>query len=151
MVGQLYPAVVQRFQVVPNELRRETPYIDESLKFTRMGYVQDQMERRPAFEARAEGHVDWRELRAQRLAQPADLESGDPADHVQGGRRPVRVLRFPDRGVRPLSHAEWPGPRSAISVREVDPLGIDHPNWQNLHLAGALRGRQRRGGGISGH
>ncbi len=35
---QLYPGLVQRFQVEPNELDRETPYIEANLEFTRIGF-----------------------------------------------------------------------------------------------------------------
>ncbi|MCM0081619.1 UPF0182 family protein [Geomonas sp. Red32] len=34
----LYPSLLQKFKVAPNELDLETPYIKNSIKFTRMGY-----------------------------------------------------------------------------------------------------------------
>ena len=37
-LGAVYPAFVQRFQVVPNESQRERPYIDLNIKQTRLGY-----------------------------------------------------------------------------------------------------------------
>jgi hypothetical protein len=37
-LGAIYPAFVQRFQVVPNESTRERPYIDLNIKQTRLGY-----------------------------------------------------------------------------------------------------------------
>ncbi|HUF77182.1 MAG TPA: UPF0182 family protein, partial [Longimicrobiales bacterium] len=38
LIGQLYPALIQRVRVEPNELARETPYIEHNLEFTRLGF-----------------------------------------------------------------------------------------------------------------
>ena len=37
-LGAIYPAFVQRFQVVPNESERERPFIEQNIKQTRLGY-----------------------------------------------------------------------------------------------------------------
>ncbi len=41
--GGIFPAVVQRFQVQPNELARESPYIDYNIQFTRDAFALDQV------------------------------------------------------------------------------------------------------------
>lgn len=38
LLGGVYPALVQKFFVVPNELNRERPYIENSIKYTKMAY-----------------------------------------------------------------------------------------------------------------
>jgi uncharacterized membrane protein (UPF0182 family) len=43
-VGGIYPAVVQRFSVEPNELTRELPYVQHNLDFTRLAYGLDSVE-----------------------------------------------------------------------------------------------------------
>lgn len=43
----LYPAVLQKFKVAPNELTLETPYLENHLKFTRFGYDLDKIETVP--------------------------------------------------------------------------------------------------------
>jgi uncharacterized membrane protein (UPF0182 family) len=43
-VGGIYPAVVQRFSVEPNELTRELPYVQHNLDFTRLAYGLDDVE-----------------------------------------------------------------------------------------------------------
>ncbi|MEN8238537.1 MAG: UPF0182 family protein [Actinomycetota bacterium] len=43
-VGGIYPAVVQRFSVEPNELTRELPYVQHNLDFTRLAYGLDEVE-----------------------------------------------------------------------------------------------------------
>jgi len=40
----IYPEFVQRFEVAPNEINREKPYINLGIKFTRMAYGIDQVQ-----------------------------------------------------------------------------------------------------------
>jgi uncharacterized membrane protein (UPF0182 family) len=44
IVGAVFPAVVQRFQVQPNELARERPYIEYNIQFTREAFALDRVE-----------------------------------------------------------------------------------------------------------
>ncbi|GBF34955.1 hypothetical protein DCCM_4075 [Desulfocucumis palustris] len=46
-LGGVYPALIQKFIVVPNELSREKPYLENSIEFTRKAYGLDQVESRP--------------------------------------------------------------------------------------------------------
>ncbi len=36
---RVYPEILQKFKVAPNELALETPYIENNLKFTRFGTI----------------------------------------------------------------------------------------------------------------
>jgi len=47
IVGSIYPAAVQRFQVQPNELDRETPYIEYNIEFTREAFALGRVEEQP--------------------------------------------------------------------------------------------------------
>ncbi|TGA99082.1 UPF0182 family protein [Streptomyces sp. MZ04] len=38
LIGGLYPAIVQKFQVQPNEQAKESPYVEKNLKATRAAY-----------------------------------------------------------------------------------------------------------------
>ncbi len=53
ILGMIFPDVVQRFQVEPNELVRETPYIEHNIQATRCAYALDRVEEEsfPAEEA----------------------------------------------------------------------------------------------------
>ena len=42
-----YPYVLQKFKVAPNELALESPFIEQNIKFTRLGYNLDKIEVRP--------------------------------------------------------------------------------------------------------
>ncbi len=47
VVGALFPTLIQRFQVLPNELVRETPYIEYNIQFTREAFALDRIEKQP--------------------------------------------------------------------------------------------------------
>ena len=48
LVGvRVYPGLLQKFKVAPNELTLETPYLESHLKFTRYGYDLDKIENVP--------------------------------------------------------------------------------------------------------
>jgi len=59
--GGVYPTVIQRFQVVPNEIVKERPYIDLNIKYTRMAYGLDNIQER---EFPAEEQLTAADLRA---------------------------------------------------------------------------------------
>ncbi len=44
IVGVIVPSAVQRFQVQPNELAKERPYIEYNIQFTRQAFALDQVE-----------------------------------------------------------------------------------------------------------
>lgn len=46
VLGGIYPAVIQKFVVLPSELTREKPYIENSIKYTRLAYGLDQVEKK---------------------------------------------------------------------------------------------------------
>lgn len=131
-LGQLYPGFVQRFQVVPNELARETPYIEHALRFTRLGFGLDELERE-AFGARAEGAVDW----SAASEQFAGLPMWNQATLLTTFRQIEARYRYYD--FNGVAFDRYPRPDGTlqpvgVAVREVDPSGIEEPNWQNLHL-----------------
>ncbi|CCO07108.1 UPF0182 family protein [Desulforamulus hydrothermalis] len=46
VLGGLYPAVIQKFVVLPNEFNREAPYIANNIKLTQQAYQLDTIEQR---------------------------------------------------------------------------------------------------------
>jgi uncharacterized membrane protein (UPF0182 family) len=130
-VGQVYPATVQRFRVEPNELERETPYIEYNLEFTRRGFGLQDLQRQRLSYTLPDSAV-WAGSAGQFSGLPAwgegallttyrEIEARFPYyDFVD-----VAIDRYPSsRGIQPV----------AVAVREVDPGGIQDPNWQNLHI-----------------
>ncbi|MGI6548789.1 MAG: UPF0182 family protein [Syntrophomonadales bacterium] len=45
--GSVYPAVVQKLSVEPNEFNREKPYIENNIKYTRAAYKLNEVESKP--------------------------------------------------------------------------------------------------------
>lgn len=46
LAGSVYPSLVQRFQVNPNELNLERPYLENNIEFTRAGFALNEIEER---------------------------------------------------------------------------------------------------------
>lgn len=128
---QLYPELVQRFQVEPNELVRETPYIDTNLEFTRIGFGLENLQERE-YDYSPEASPDWGFASEQFAGLPVWTRGALLTTfHTVESRfqyydfRNVVVDRYPSAaGAIPV----------AVAVREVDPQGIEDQNWQNLHL-----------------
>ena len=134
VVGGIYPAIVQRFQVAPQELQREQEFIERNILFTRMGFGIDEISRQ-TFAASTE--VTAEEVEASpstvnnlRLWNPDTLR----ASYAQLQRiRPyydfvdVDVDRYEIDGQRRLV---------MLTTREIDQLGIPGggQTWQNQHL-----------------
>ncbi|MFN2188970.1 MAG: UPF0182 family protein [Candidatus Promineifilaceae bacterium] len=47
ILGGLYPGLLQRYKVEPNEIVLESPYIDHNIAFTRLAFKLDQIDMRP--------------------------------------------------------------------------------------------------------
>lgn len=128
---QLYPEILQRWRVEPNELARETPFIEENLRFTRLGFGLDILEERE-FAYSVDDRPDWGAAAEQFAGLPIWTTPTllTTFQEVEARFRyydflEVAVDRYPSQaGTAPV----------AVAVREIDPAGIEDPNWQNLHL-----------------
>ena len=149
VVVQFWPALVQRFQVEPNELARETPYILQNMDFTRIGFGLEEVERRRFDYQPASAGVDWVEARDQFDGLPVwtentllttfrELEARFPYyefDHVAVDRyRAAGPAGAPGESGAVAATEGGPLEPVAVSVREMDPAGIGDPNWQNRHI-----------------
>ena len=131
VLAEVYPSVVQRFQVQPNELERETRYIEDALEFTNWGFGLDRIQReRLDYEPPAEESWDGARERLPRL--PVWTENT-----LLTTFRQIEA-RFQYYDFHKVAFDRYPtGGRSepvGVSVREINPAGIPDPNWQNLHL-----------------
>ena len=131
LIGQVYPGFIQRFRVEPNELESETPYIEFNLEFTRNGFGLAALERK-SFEYEVDAAIDW--------ASAAQQFSGLPVWSAGALLTTYRELeaRFPYYDFRTVAVDRYDGPEGpvpvALAVREIEPLGIQDPNWQNRVL-----------------
>lgn len=134
VIGSLYPSVIQSFRVEPNELARETPYIEHSLDFTRLGFGIADIQR-DTFAYDPDGVIDW-ELAAEQFSGLPVWGSGSSApilttfNEVEAR---FRYYQFDRVEVDRYQTADGLVPVS-IAVRQVDAAGMPDDNWQNRHL-----------------
>ncbi|HUF75560.1 MAG TPA: UPF0182 family protein, partial [Longimicrobiales bacterium] len=118
-------------RVEPNELARETPYIEHNLEFTRLGFGLHDLERR-SFAYEQGAAVDWSAAAQQFSGLPVWNSSALLATY-----RELEAL-FPYYDFTDISIDRYPTPTGpaavAISVRQIEPSGIQDPNWQNRHI-----------------
>ncbi len=129
----IYPAIVQRFQVTPAALERETPYLENNLQFTRMAWGLDQVEVRG-------------------FAATDDLT----ADDIDGNRLTIDNLRLWDTSVLPRTYQnfqelrpyytlgvvdtdrypnqEYEPTQVMLAVRELEENDLPRTDWQNEML-----------------
>lgn len=141
VLSGVYPAVIQRVQVEPQELARERPYIERGLALTRFGYgielAGDQTDRStiafddfPAATTLSDDAVadNRATLENVRLWDPNIV--GSVYQQLQGLRR---FFDFRDVDV---DRYEIDGEQQQvdIAVRELNPSRLPDSSWQNQHL-----------------
>jgi len=128
----VYPELIQRFRVDPNELELETPYLKAEIEATRRAFELDSIRRTP-YEITREA-PDAERIRRHTSGLPLWDERPLKAtyDQLQGL---LAYHVFPD--VDPDRYGP-PGDQEqvAIGVREFSPARLDASarTWQNLHL-----------------
>src|SRR6266540_1031347 len=135
LVGGVYPTFVQRFQVAPQELQRELPYIQRNLDATRRAFALDRVE---TTEFAASEDLPAATLSANqvtvgniRLWEASVLKIG-----IQNLQAIGQYYEFSDVDVDRYPIGGTPR-QVMIAAREVDPRNLDSSaqTWQNLHLA----------------
>lgn len=127
----LYPAFVQRFQVVPNELAQEREFIERNIESTRAALGLDvtttPFEYTPVLtpEMMEENRVnlDFARLLDPTVVQPTMMDLQVEREYFTF--RDVDVDRYELDGV------ETP---VVISARELNLSGVPDPTWEKLHL-----------------
>lgn len=133
VIRSVYPALVQRFQVEPNQLAMEASYIRWNMEFTRRAYGLHDLERR-AFPYRQAQMPPWSTL-APSLSQlglwdPEPLRTAYDETQAIFGYYTFPDVDFDRYG--PPGQAD----QVAIAVREFDAQGLAEATrtWQTLHL-----------------
>lgn len=132
LAGGIYPALVQKFVVSPNELVRELPQLERNIQATRRAYGVDK--------------VEDRELLVDRSLTPADIRANEPTirsirlwDHeplldsfsqIQEIRTYYRFASVDnDRYILNGTPQQM-----MLSPRELDSASLPERNWINEHL-----------------
>ncbi|MCB1247171.1 MAG: UPF0182 family protein [Acidimicrobiia bacterium] len=96
-VGGIYPAMVQRFSVEPNEIGRETEFVQHNLDFTRLAYGLDGVE-----------------------TVQFDASANLDADAIEQNRPTVDNIRLWDPGVLALTYPELQNIKTYYDFADVD-------------------------------
>ena len=130
--GVAYPAIVQRFQVQPNELIREGPYIERNISATRAAYGLDEVEVRP-FEASFD--LDAADI-SRNAPTISNVRLWDPDvlnrtyQQLQEIRTYYRVDHV-DTDRYPIGGTDT---QVMLALREMDEPNIPAQDWQNQRL-----------------
>ncbi len=145
LVGWLFPLAVQRFVVQPNELERETPYIERSIEFTRDAFGLNNIEEQ-TFDP--QGQLNYTELLKNDLTiKNIRLWDQNPLLKTNRQLQQIRLYyEFPDANVdrytllKPESE-QTPGNRTEkqqvlIAARELNYESVPEKaqTWVNKHL-----------------
>lgn len=140
----IWPSGVQRFIVQPNELERETPYLQRSIAFTRQGFGLDNIEAR-TFEP--EGKLTLEDIKNNALTI-RNIRLWDSRPLLQANRQLQQIrlyYKFFDADIdRYNLKKESPSPKGLttekqqvlISARELDYSAVPEAaqTWVNEHL-----------------
>jgi uncharacterized membrane protein (UPF0182 family) len=136
LIGGIWPAIVQRFQVSPSETDKEAPFIEKNIEATRLAFDIDSVEMRsyPGTSARTpeETMRASQELPGVRLIDPRLVAPAFEALQQTRGFYSMPDLLDVDRYL----FEGHTNPRDVvISVRELnlDGLRDDQRNWNNDH------------------
>ncbi len=149
----LYPAIVQSFQVKPNEPDKERPYMEHHIKATREAFGIDDVEitEYDAVTQVRPGQLkeDAAALPGVRLIDPARVGlTFEQLQQVRGYYSFAKVLDV-DR-----YHIEGTETDAVVAAREMNLEGVPDPNWNNIHtvythgygLVAAYGNRRQAGG-----
>ncbi|MGW3354114.1 UPF0182 family membrane protein [Streptomyces bungoensis] len=135
LIGGLYPAIVQKFQVQPNEQAKEAPYVQKNLTATREAYGID--DTKVTEYSGKSASADKTKLRDQ-VADTAGIRIMDP-NIVSPTFQQLQQIRnyygFPTNlDVDRYTTKDGKDQDTVIGLRELNLDGIPKNNWINDHF-----------------
>lgn len=128
----LYPAAIQKFKVIPNEVVLERPYLEHNIKYTRMAYMLDKIEDRefPATEKLGLADIKRNDATIKNIR----LWDHGPLLSTYGQLQEIRTYyKFEDvDNDRYMIDNEYR--QVAISPRELSYPALPSRTWVNEHM-----------------
>ncbi|MFF5702085.1 UPF0182 family protein [Streptomyces sp. NPDC012794] len=130
LIGGLYPAIVQKFQVQPNEQAKESPYVEKNIKATRDAYGIDEADVKdyPGV-PQTEDRTTLRSV-ADTTASLRLLDPNIVSPAFQQLQQVKGYYGFPST----LAVDRYAGQDTVIGLRELNIGGIPKNNWINDHF-----------------
>lgn len=134
LIGGLYPAIVQKFQVQPNEQAKEAPYVEKNLKATREAYGIDGTQ-----VSEYAGKSDTKDKTKQRddANTTASIRLLDPnivSPTFQQLQQMKNYYAFPTNLDVDRYSKDGKDQDTVIGLRELNLNGIPKNNWINDHF-----------------
>ncbi|WP_206327081.1 UPF0182 family protein [Streptomyces sp. S3(2020)] len=134
LIGGLYPAIVQKFQVQPNEQAKEAPYVSKNLKATREAYGIDDAQ--VTEYGGASTTTDKTKLRDD-VDSTASIRVMDPnivSPTFQQLQQMRNYYAFPTNLDVDRYSKDGKDQDTVIGLRELNLAGIPKNNWINDHF-----------------
>ncbi|WP_229899549.1 UPF0182 family membrane protein [Streptomyces hiroshimensis] len=136
LIGGLYPAIVQKFQVQPNEQAKEAPYIKKNITATREAYGIDDADVKDYPGRNDVSDKDKEKLRAD-ANTTASLRLLDPnivSPTFQQKQQVKGYYQFPSTLDVDRYKKDGKEQDTVIGLRELNIKGIPERNWINDHF-----------------
>ncbi|MFD5571596.1 UPF0182 family membrane protein [Streptomyces cadmiisoli] len=134
LIGGLYPAIVQKFQVQPNEQAKEAPYVEKNLKATRDAYG---IEGTQVTEYSGTSNSDDPTKLRDDVDATASIRIMDPnivSPTFQQLQQMRKYYAFPTNLDVDRYTEQGKDQDTVIGLRELNYAGIDKQNWINNHF-----------------
>ncbi|WP_078952109.1 UPF0182 family protein [Streptomyces sp. NRRL F-5755] len=138
LIGGLYPAIVQKFQVQPNEQAKEAPYIKQNIKATRDAYDINGVD----VQGYDGNYKPQNDAERQKLRDAADTTASvrllDPnvvSPSFQQRQQVRSYYQFPSTlDVDRYKDKDGKDQDTVIGLRELNLNGVSERNWINDHF-----------------
>ncbi|MFC4493613.1 UPF0182 family protein [Streptomyces ovatisporus] len=134
LIGGLYPAIVQKFQVQPNEQAKETPYIEKNIKATRDAYDINDSQVSDYSGTSKKGKEELRQA-ADDTASTRLLDPNVVSPTFQQKQQVRGYYQFPATlDVDRYKTEDGKEQDTVVGLREINTEGIPEKNWINEHF-----------------
>ncbi|AMW12757.1 hypothetical protein A4E84_26685 [Streptomyces qaidamensis] len=134
LIGGLYPAIVQKFQVQPNEQAKEAPYVEKNLEATRKAYGIDGTK---VTDYSGTGNTEDKTKLRDDVGSTASIRIMDP-NIVSPTFQQLQQIRnyyaFPENLDVDRYAKDGKDQDTVIGLREINLAGIPKKNWINNHF-----------------
>ncbi|WP_327374269.1 UPF0182 family protein [Streptomyces sp. NBC_01216] len=130
LIGGLYPAIVQKFQVQPNEQAKEAPYIQKNIDATRQAYAIDGTKPENYSGKSTVKNKEQLRTNADTAASYRLLDPNIVSPTFQQLEQKRKYYQFPTT----LDVDRYAGQDTVVGLRELNIKGIPKRNWINDHF-----------------